>query len=348
VTPIRAAIEEGPERLLDSLVARTSPSRARALPARAQSGGPRPPGGRADGAGRLVVLMAAWNDHGYQGRLRLAGDLAARGIASVMLEQPFYGPPPVPGEEQPSHGGRLHVDGAGRGARRAGARRPLPPPGYRVGVTGYSMGGNMAGFISATMPSRWPPPCSPPPSRRALPSCTASCRRPSTGRRWGATTRRRAIGSARCCTQPASCGSGPGPHPGSSASSGDPRRLRPDGCGAGYPPPLARLGGRVGRWRPRQLALVLPDRLVERWSAPSPGSTEPSDCLSRLCRPGTADASPPALSAAAVAADALTPALSRCRGRCGRLTPPSPLTRERGRTAWPCAAGAPQMSGRPA
>ena len=41
--------------------------------------------------GRLVVMMAAWNDHGYATRTGLAALLVERGLTAVMLENPFYG-----------------------------------------------------------------------------------------------------------------------------------------------------------------------------------------------------------------------------------------------------------------
>lgn len=155
-TPIpELPIEEGSERALDSLVVRdlSFESPGRFLPQPSRVARARLVAGT-DDTDRLVVLMAAWNDHGYQGRLRLARDLATRGIASVMLEQPFYGDRrPVPGEEQPI---ATVADFMWMGRAAVLEGRVLADHfrrrGYRVGVTGYSMGGNMAGFLSATMP----------------------------------------------------------------------------------------------------------------------------------------------------------------------------------------------------
>ena len=109
-----------------------------------------PPGG----TDRAVVLMASWNDQGYDGRRKLAADLAARGIASAMLEQPFYGERRAdPGRRAAHrHRGRLHVDGPRAVLEGRVLADHLRRRGYRVGVTGYSMGGNMAGFLAATMP----------------------------------------------------------------------------------------------------------------------------------------------------------------------------------------------------
>lgn len=99
---------------------------------------------------RLVVMMAAWNDHGYRTRTGLAVRLAARGISSVMLENPYYGPrrawsdPPI----------RTVADFAvmGRAAVQEGrALLDYFADDYEVGVTGYSMGGNIAALIGALM-----------------------------------------------------------------------------------------------------------------------------------------------------------------------------------------------------
>lgn len=155
-TPIpEVVIEEGPERQFDSLVGRdlSFESPGRFLPDASRVARARLVRGSGD-PDRLVVLMAAWNDHGYQGRLRLARDLAARGIASVMLEQPFYGDRrAVPGEEQPI---TTVADFMWMGRAAVLEGRVLADHfrrcGYRVGVSGYSMGGNMAGFLAASMP----------------------------------------------------------------------------------------------------------------------------------------------------------------------------------------------------
>ena len=148
-------VEEGPEAPWDGLVARdlVFESPGRFLPeagrlARARLVGP--PGG----ADRAVVLMASWNDQGYDGRRRIAAGLAAQGIASAMLVQPFYGVrAAVPGDEQPI-ATVADFMWMGRSAVLEGRVLAdyLRRRGYRVGVTGFSMGGNMAGFLAATMP----------------------------------------------------------------------------------------------------------------------------------------------------------------------------------------------------
>ncbi len=148
-------IEEGPEWQDDSLTARDlcfeSPGRflpeaSRLARARLVKGPGEPD--------RLVVIMAAWNDHGYRGRRRLVRDLADRGIASVMLEQPFYGERRTRSDEEQPITTVADFMWMGRSAVLEG--RVLADHfrrrGHRVGVTGYSMGGNMAGFLAATMP----------------------------------------------------------------------------------------------------------------------------------------------------------------------------------------------------
>jgi pimeloyl-ACP methyl ester carboxylesterase len=101
-------------------------------------------------SGRLVVMMAAWNDHGFRTRTVLAEILAARGVTSVMLENPYYGSrrawddPPI----------RTVADFAvmGRAAVAEGRALLAHFDGeHRVGITGYSMGGNIAALIGTAM-----------------------------------------------------------------------------------------------------------------------------------------------------------------------------------------------------
>ena len=148
-------VAEGPERPVGGLVERdlTFESPGRYLPEASRLARARlvaPPGA----TGRAVVLMASWNDHGYAGRAKLAAGLAARGIASALLEQPFYGARrAVPGDEQPI-ATVADFMWMGRSAVLEGRvlADHLRRRGYRVGVSGYSMGGNMAGFLAAAMP----------------------------------------------------------------------------------------------------------------------------------------------------------------------------------------------------
>ncbi len=101
----------------------------------------------------LCLLMASFNDHGYSTRGALAALLARRGIGAVLLENPFYGSRnPVDGQPMRTVADLLIMGSAavyeGRalllGLHEAGLRR--------LGVAGYSMGGNIATFISASVP----------------------------------------------------------------------------------------------------------------------------------------------------------------------------------------------------
>ena len=100
---------------------------------------------------RICLLMAAWNEHGYVARTRLARLLAAAGIATVILENPFYGDR----RTDPSDGRSLATvsDFAvmGRAAVVEGMTllTHFHQQGYATGVSGYSMGGNIAAFIAA-------------------------------------------------------------------------------------------------------------------------------------------------------------------------------------------------------
>lgn len=102
------------------------------------------------GTDRVCVLMPAWNDHGYRSRLSLARPLARRGIGSIILENPYYG------DRRPSPDGqpiRTVADFAlmGLGAVTE-ARGLLAGREGRAGVAGFSMGGNLAALVAATMP----------------------------------------------------------------------------------------------------------------------------------------------------------------------------------------------------
>lgn len=102
------------------------------------------------GTDRLVVQMAAWNDHGYRTRDRLARMLAERGVGSAILENPYFG------RRRPwnDHVIRTVADFAVMGRAAVDEGRALLAhfgSEYRVGVTGFSMGGNIAALIGATM-----------------------------------------------------------------------------------------------------------------------------------------------------------------------------------------------------
>ena len=118
----------------------------------------------------VAVHLAASGDQGFAFRLRFAAPLLAHGLGAVVLEQPYYGGRRP--AKQPRHAVRcvsdLHLMGAATfqeaRALLAWLRDVIGAP--RVGVTGYSMGGQMAAMAGASMP--WPvaviplaPTCSP-------------------------------------------------------------------------------------------------------------------------------------------------------------------------------------------
>ncbi len=103
---------------------------------------PRPPRG-------WCVLMPAWNQEGYRARTPMAVGLARRGIAAVVVENPYYGSrrihphgPAIRTVAEFASMGRAVI--AEALALVTGLRRRGP-----VGVTGYSMGGNLAAFVGA-------------------------------------------------------------------------------------------------------------------------------------------------------------------------------------------------------
>jgi hypothetical protein len=104
------------------------------------------------GTGQVCLLMAAWNDHGYNTRQQLAEELLARGIGSLLIEIPYYGTRRVVGpDEQPI---QTVADFArmGLGAVTEGrALLNLLRDQYdNMGVSGYSMGGNIGALVGAT------------------------------------------------------------------------------------------------------------------------------------------------------------------------------------------------------
>lgn len=101
---------------------------------------------------RWCVVMPAWNDEGYRSRTPLAMGLVRRGIGAVLLEIPFYGRrrthprgPAIRSVAEFALMGRAAVTEA---LAVLATLRPRGP----VGVTGYSMGGNLAAFVGALCP----------------------------------------------------------------------------------------------------------------------------------------------------------------------------------------------------
>jgi hypothetical protein len=106
------------------------------------------------GTERVVVLMAAWNEHDSRARFGIARRLARRGIGSFVLENPYYGiRRPTDRVSQPI---RTVADffqmGIGAVTEGRGLLATIREEGLFPGVAGYSMGGNIAALISSTMP----------------------------------------------------------------------------------------------------------------------------------------------------------------------------------------------------
>ncbi len=112
------------------------------------------------GAERVVVLMAAWNEHGYGVRAQLARRLVGRGLATAMLENPYYGSR-IPGGDGHPMAAVSDFFVMGRAAALEGqslldtlARNGAPgiPASAALGVSGFSMGGNVAAFVAVMSP----------------------------------------------------------------------------------------------------------------------------------------------------------------------------------------------------
>jgi predicted alpha/beta-hydrolase family hydrolase len=104
----------------------------------------------------VAVHLAAAGDQGFAVRLRFAAPLLARGIGALVLENPFYGSRRPPGQFGPAVRSLsdLHLMGAAAFQEgRALLRWLRDAQGVPlVGVTGYSMGGQMAAMVGASMP----------------------------------------------------------------------------------------------------------------------------------------------------------------------------------------------------
>lgn len=136
----------------------TSP--AENLPSRSQTGlviSVSPP----NNTNRVVVLMAAWNEHDPRVRIAMAGHLARKGIRSIIPENPYYGSRrPTAARDQPI---RTVSDFMVMGSAAVIEARSLLAwyhgEGWDVGVSGYSMGGNTAALVAATV--QFPVACAP-------------------------------------------------------------------------------------------------------------------------------------------------------------------------------------------
>jgi len=103
------------------------------------------------GTDRLCLLMAAWNDHGYDTRQRLADELITHGIGSLILEIPYYGARRVvPEGEQPIQTvGDFALMGVGAVSEGRALLNHFRDR-YQMGVSGYSMGGNIGALVGAS------------------------------------------------------------------------------------------------------------------------------------------------------------------------------------------------------
>jgi Alpha/beta hydrolase domain containing 18 len=106
-----------------------------------------------EGTNRVVVLMPAWNEHDPKVRVAMAKLLADKGVRSIILENPFYGtrhPDPNGGQPITTVSDFMVMGGAAVTEAR-GILTAANAAGSSVGVSGYSMGGNTAAIVSATL-----------------------------------------------------------------------------------------------------------------------------------------------------------------------------------------------------
>ncbi len=105
------------------------------------------------GARAACLLLAATGDQGFAMRTHFAAPLVRDGVAALLLENPLYGARRLPGERGvPLRVSDLVLMAAAtlREARALAAM--LRAGGRRVAVSGYSMGGQMAAVVGATLP----------------------------------------------------------------------------------------------------------------------------------------------------------------------------------------------------
>lgn len=105
------------------------------------------------GSNRIVVLLPAWNEESFNPRRKLATLLAQRGIGSFIADIPHYGLRRTRQDSQPAIGTVADFATMGYGAVAEGrALVALATEMGQGGVSGYSMGGNLAAYVSASMP----------------------------------------------------------------------------------------------------------------------------------------------------------------------------------------------------
>lgn len=129
--------------LAHALPARSSEARVRLL---LPDASPRP--------APVCILLAATGDEGLDGRSRFAAPLLARGIGALVLENPLYGTRRPAGQRGVAV--RTVADLVAMGRATIEEARALASwlrtRGHAVGLSGYSMGGQMAALSAALCP----------------------------------------------------------------------------------------------------------------------------------------------------------------------------------------------------
>lgn len=112
---------------------------------------------RSGSTGALAIALAAWGDEGFDARRRVYGPVLAQGISLLCVENPLYGGRRRIGQR----GAELRtvsdfvLMGRSTVAETRGLIAWARAEGYpRVGVVGFSMGGQMAAMTAALCP--WP------------------------------------------------------------------------------------------------------------------------------------------------------------------------------------------------
>lgn len=104
----------------------------------------------------ITVALAAWGDEDFAARMRLFAPAAARGVSALLLENPFYGQRRRVGQS----GARLRTVSDFLVMGRATVREAHALLAWargetdRIGIAGYSMGGQMSAMAGALAP--WP------------------------------------------------------------------------------------------------------------------------------------------------------------------------------------------------
>ncbi|MFP5332214.1 MAG: alpha/beta hydrolase family protein [Acidimicrobiia bacterium] len=107
----------------------------------------------ASGSERIVVLMPAWKDETFDLRRDFARRLVERGVGSLIADIPLYGRRRIHPDSGPAI--RTVADFAVMGFGAVAEARGLVGLAGSLatpGVSGFSMGGNLAAHVSATMP----------------------------------------------------------------------------------------------------------------------------------------------------------------------------------------------------